>query len=194
MSHRIALERSKIIAGFGCHGGTLIQQDADLAAQKKRFDLQPMPAYTTGGGDDGWFDVSSFTAWTTYNGCAANATSAVTIPAKAEGGKSGSLETTLTVASSCGAASSPAVEVARLVIANFGHVPDERMAKMTWDFLKKYKRAGALAALPADPNATATPALADAPGPSPAPADAASAAVAYHAALVAAVAATALLF
>ena len=33
MSQRLALERSKIVAGFGCHGGTLMQIDTNLTSQ-----------------------------------------------------------------------------------------------------------------------------------------------------------------
>jgi dienelactone hydrolase len=44
MAHRLAMERSAIIAGFGCHGGMLVQSGSDLPAQKKRFCIQPMPA------------------------------------------------------------------------------------------------------------------------------------------------------
>ena len=34
MSHRLALERSSIIAGFAGHGGTMIQLGSDLDAEK----------------------------------------------------------------------------------------------------------------------------------------------------------------
>merc|ERR1711937_571794 len=89
MSHRIALERSKIFAGFGCHGGTLIQIASTLAAQKEHFDLQPMPAYMTGGSDDAWFGraKNAFRAWTTWNGCFENTTSPVTLSAISQKGK-----------------------------------------------------------------------------------------------------------
>jgi len=56
MSHRLALERSSIIAGFGGHGGTLIQLGSDIDAERIRFDVQPMTAYMTGGTDDSWFN------------------------------------------------------------------------------------------------------------------------------------------
>eukprot|EP00945_MAST-04E_sp_MAST-4E-sp1_P003675 g3675.t1 len=53
MSHRLALEKSTILAGFGCHGGTLNQKkNPDLSTEKARFGLQPMPAFLTGGTDD----------------------------------------------------------------------------------------------------------------------------------------------
>jgi hypothetical protein len=57
MSHRFALEKSGIVAGFGCHGGTLIATDgantASLTYDKKRFALKPMPVCLTGGSNDG---------------------------------------------------------------------------------------------------------------------------------------------
>mmetsp|Transcript_11342 Transcript_11342/g.21585 ORF Transcript_11342/g.21585 Transcript_11342/m.21585 type:complete len:520 (-) Transcript_11342:86-1645(-) len=144
MSHRFALERSKIVAGFGCHGGTLIQPGSNLAAQKTRFDLQPMPVYMTGGSSDTWFDLAKpiFDTWAQWNGCASASTTAnVNLPAAA----SAPASATLKVSSSCIAAS----EVARLELVGGVHVPDSRMAKYTWNFLKNHKRAGALTALPA---------------------------------------------
>jgi hypothetical protein len=96
-------------------------------------------------------------------------------------------------ASSCGS-TSPALQVVRLELAGLTHAPDDRMAKYTWDFLKKFKRTGAHekfkrtgahAALPSLPpanaSAAATPAAASAAGPMAAP-------VALTAAVVAAVA------
>ena len=37
MSHRLALEKSAIVAGFGCHGGTMIQLGEDVAAGKGKI-------------------------------------------------------------------------------------------------------------------------------------------------------------
>jgi len=147
MAHRLALERSDIVAGVGCHGGTLIQIDSDLSAQKARFQIQPMPVFMTGGSEDAWFTMAktAFLAWATWNNCGANTTTEVA-PANISPttGK-------LTVAK-CGN-SSPIIEVVRFELTNDGHRPDSRMAAYTWDFLKKYSRVGALGKLPADPGA-----------------------------------------
>jgi poly(3-hydroxybutyrate) depolymerase len=82
MAHRLALERSAVIAGFGCHGGTLIALAADLsqpAAAPARFNLHPMPAYMTGGSQDSWFISNNnvLGAWASFNGCSALASSTV---------------------------------------------------------------------------------------------------------------------
>ena len=157
MSHRLALEKSNIVAGFGCHGGTLIQPaNPDLAEQKTRFDLQPMPAYMTGGSDDAWFELArpSFEAWAAWNSCSS---ATVTTDVDLTAGTPPTAE--LSIRSSC-SASSTALEVVRLEIADGTHVPDERMATYTWDYLKNpnYRRAGALAALPAEHPAVDPPA------------------------------------
>ena len=51
MAHRLALERSAIVAGLGCHGGELSGVDfaatSQLATLKSRFRLLPMPVYLT---------------------------------------------------------------------------------------------------------------------------------------------------
>ena len=148
MSHRIAMERSNIIAGFGCHGGRAIQMDSgdDLTAQKQKYDVQPMPAYMTGGTADEWFNETvSFTGWSTWNGCDKKVSAAVNLTAAATNNQP---KTATLTKSTCG---SP--EVARLELAGGTHVPDSRMAAYTWDFLKSYKRAGAEAALGDDPGA-----------------------------------------
>ena len=71
MAHRLALERSHVLAGFGCHGGTLNglrEAGAEREAQAERFDLQPMPAYMTGGSEDEWYSPAPFEAWGAWNG------------------------------------------------------------------------------------------------------------------------------
>ena len=44
---------------------------------------------------------------------------------------------------------SPPLQTVMLEIVDGLHVPDARLAMLTWNFLKQYKRAGAMAALPA---------------------------------------------
>uniref|UniRef100_A0A7S1NEY1 Feruloyl esterase n=1 Tax=Eutreptiella gymnastica TaxID=73025 RepID=A0A7S1NEY1_9EUGL len=158
MSHRLAMERSNIVAAFGCHGGQLIGH-YNLTEQKKQYGIQPTAAYMTGGTEDHWFNsFDSMDAWATFaGGCASEMTNTTVELPRVFVEKTGSYKptnATLRVRSSCGS-STPAVEVARLEIAGAGHVMDNRMANLTWQFLKKYKRAGALAAPPASPNATA---------------------------------------
>ena len=69
MAHRFAMERSDLIAGFGCHGGDLIGAGADLNTQKARFSIEPTAAFMTGGSLDAWFSPSAFVTWRTWNGC-----------------------------------------------------------------------------------------------------------------------------
>lgn len=153
MSHRLALEKSGIIAGFGCHGGTLVSYDAsDIAGQVRRFDLQRMPVFMTGGDSDEWFTMAEpvFDVWADWNGCnPGNTTTIITL-----GGtdKNKDLPTTADqiVRSSCDG-TEPTVEVVRFELTGGTHSPDPRMARYTWDFLKTYRRAGALAELPVDP-------------------------------------------
>jgi len=160
MSHRLSLERSDAIAGFGCHGGTLIgMQNPDspthIAQQKSRFKLQPMPVYMTGGTSDGWFDMAKpiFGVWSTLNGCSAESTTNVTLPASEQPWETGITSATLKRRSSCAGDA----EVVRLEIINGTHAPDTRMAKYTWEFLKSHSRADVLASLGAAP-ASVTPA------------------------------------
>jgi poly(3-hydroxybutyrate) depolymerase len=158
MSHRMALEKSELVAGFGCHGGTLIVLDSDFSAEKpERFALQPMPVYMTGGTEDVWFTMASRArdAWGAWNGCAKETTTDVTVVGNTEAASSPTTATMITK-SDC-SASSAAVEVVTLNLTDGKHVNDPRMAKYIWDFLKEYKRAGALAALqgPKDPTSGA---------------------------------------
>ena len=50
--------------------------------------------------------------------------------------------------SKCQSYSTP-LQTVMLKIVGGHHVPDTRVALLTWNFLKKYKRAGAMTALPA---------------------------------------------
>lgn len=141
MSHRLALERSSIIAGFGGHGGTIIQLGSDLNAERSRFDLQPMPAYMTGGTADSWFDKKTYVSWTTLNKCAViDPSHNMTLLRKNNKSKT---EAMLYSHSSCAGD----VRVVRLEIIDAPHVADSRMAKLSYDFLKSYSRSGALEAL-----------------------------------------------
>lgn len=139
MSHRLALEKSAIVAGFGCHGGTMIQLGEDVAAEKARFNVQPMPAYLTGGTEDAWFaNVTHVLGnWATMNGCGdASTKTSLTL---ASGG-TGDREAVLTLRSS---GCKDSASVASLEVTGMGHVPDTRMASMTWDFLKTHTRTAA---------------------------------------------------
>ena len=147
MSHRLAMEKSNIIAGFGGHGGTLIEGGNDLAGEKKKYNIKPMPAYMTGGTDDGWFDmaVNAFNHWATWNECGVVDPTINFNLTESKGEKGGSqpIEARLKVQSSC----ANNANVNRLEIINGKHVPDQRMAKLSYDFLKSYKRANAYDAL-----------------------------------------------
>ena len=152
MSHRLALEKSKIVAGFGCHGGAMIQLGPDIAAEKKRFDVQPMPAYLTGGTLDGWFadrgdDLEN---WATMNGCTANATSEVNLTGTAPRAESPSAAV-LSVRSQC----TGSADAARLLVTGMQHVPDKRIASYTWDFLKAHTRSAAKEAMGPPPQSIA---------------------------------------
>ena len=90
MAHRFAMERGKLVAGVGCHGGELnlvsTNVDSEETALKvhvkgsvvggsdsidarlrlqKRFDIQPMPVVMTIGTKDGWRSraVQDFHTW-----------------------------------------------------------------------------------------------------------------------------------
>ena len=143
MSHRLALERSAVLAGFGCHGGTLNQKkNANLATEKERFSLREMPAYMTGGTKDSWFDVEPFDKWAAWNACS-NTTQTQDVNFNA-----GTPSTAkLSIRPSC---NSTPLDIRRLAITNGTHVMDERMAKYIWEYLnnENYVRAGALEALP----------------------------------------------
>eukprot|EP00943_MAST-04B_sp_MAST-4B-sp1_P004221 g4221.t1 len=141
MSHRLALERSSIIAGFGGHGGRLIQLGSDLNAERSRFNLQAMPAYMTGGTVDDWFEKRAYVSWTSLNQCAViDPNDNITLLGT---NKESKAEAMLYSHSSCAGD----VRVVRLEIINGTHVPDSRMAKLSYDFLKSYSRNGALEAL-----------------------------------------------
>merc|ERR1719231_773927 len=117
MSHRFALEKSSIVAGFGCHGGRMIQF-GDAEAEKARFNVNPMPVYLTGGSEDAWFvnGTQDLNDWAALNEC--TGTSTVT-RLTLDGGES----TQLTLRSSgCKA------PVASVVIEGMGHVTDAGMA------------------------------------------------------------------
>merc|ERR1711871_791859 len=99
-----------------------------------------MPAYLTGGTDDPWFDIESFTKWATWNGCS-NETQ--TQDANMKAGTPSTAE--LSIRSACNASSTP-LDIRRLAILNGAHVMDDRMANYTWGYLnnRNYRRSGAL--------------------------------------------------
>jgi poly(3-hydroxybutyrate) depolymerase len=152
MAHRFALERSKVVAGFGCHGGELSLIDTDVAseldAEKTKYNLQPMPTYITIGTDDtAWYDkaVVDWRAWSYLNGCSGESTRAVNLSSSSR-----SWDDTAAVehvGHSC-ASYSPPLETVMMSVTGGGHANDHRMAKFTWDFLRQYTRPGALVELP----------------------------------------------
>lgn len=155
MSHRFAMERSHIVAAFGCHGGSLSlypttaeQMDSD----KSTYNIQPMPAYLTIGDADGWYSQAngSWYAWKYWNGCSSTTATALTSPSTF----------TENVASSCNSYS-PTLETVMMVIAGGAHVPDARAFARQWDFMSRYKRTGVLAALSTVPSATLQPDVVD---------------------------------
>ena len=158
MAQRFAMERGRLVAGLGCHGGALSLVEttvgAELDAEKAKFEVQPMPTYLTIGDGDPWLPRARLAhhAWAHWNGCAANSTRAVALPpfASGKGNASGSSAAPAVerTGSSCAPYSPPLRSVA-LEITGGAHVPDPRMAARTWGFLKEYTRPGALAALPA---------------------------------------------
>jgi hypothetical protein len=154
MSHRFALEKSHVLAGFACGGGTLIRlSHHDDSVDKKRFSLLPMPAYVTGGTTDVWFQMAganAVPAWVKWNGCSSTAkVSNITLTGVVNKQMTQSLQNVnkavLSVHSSCAVST---IQVVSLNATGMGHIPDSRMAKYSWDFLSKYKRSGALSALP----------------------------------------------
>eukprot|EP00948_MAST-09A_sp_MAST-9A-sp1_P001539 g1539.t1 len=155
MSHRLALERSDIIAGFGCHGGTLIAVDGNnIDEERKRFQLQSMPAYMTGGTDDPWFHENTFDIWGNLNSCGTEL-NVTNITLASQSGKNGKKDSTeavtigrLKVRPSC----LDNTETVRLELIGGEHTPDSRMAALTYNFLKKYRRSGAEVALSSIPS------------------------------------------
>lgn len=148
MAQRYAMERSKLVAGLGCHGGELsgvgTTAQAELDALKQRFGIEPMPVYASIGDQDAWFELAEpdWQAWAYWNGCQLVDTRREV--ALGSGGPTSGVER---VGSSC-VAHSPALETVLLVIAGGQHTWDARMAKRQWDFLKTHRRAGAAAELP----------------------------------------------
>ena len=146
MSNRIAMERSNLVAGFGCQGGGLNWESygalqRTLEGEKARFNIQSMPSITTIGSDDVWLSTEDHKAWSAWNGCSGSG-SAVAVTLAALGDRPTSAE--LSVAPGC----QDGVETQLLKIDGMGHITDPRMPRKIWDFLKQYSRAGAPAALP----------------------------------------------
>ena len=154
MSNRLAMERSSIIAGFGCQGGglnwdSLSPLNRTLEGEKSRFGIQPTPSITTIGSADVWLSPPDFAAWVAWNGCGNVTNTSVTLET------SGALLTAAqrTVASACNTpyplategVNTPVldalpVQVERLQIMQMGHHIDPRMTRIIWDFLKTYRR------------------------------------------------------
>jgi len=152
MSHRFAMEKSNITAGFGCHGGALIRDaSVTFAADKTKYDIQPTPAYMTGGTADSWFDTSTeaYAAWSAYDNCGSAVVTSVTLTDPTTAAR-------LSV-STAPAPPTPAVQVASLNMTGGTHTLDTRMANYTWQFLQRYKRTGAFAAMAAAPASVVPP-------------------------------------
>lgn len=150
MAHRFAMERGKLVAGLGCHGGELSgvgkETTATKDALKTQYNIQPMPVYNTGGSADAWITNAGageedFNTWLYWNECKQNTTKSITLTGEQ---KTAAVER---VGSSC-ASYAPALETKFLLIDEGIHAPDSRMAKRVWEFLSEYKREGAAAQLP----------------------------------------------
>eukprot|EP00747_Dinoflagellata_sp_TGD_P103235 gnl/TRDRNA2_/TRDRNA2_168899_c2_seq2.p1 gnl/TRDRNA2_/TRDRNA2_168899_c2~~gnl/TRDRNA2_/TRDRNA2_168899_c2_seq2.p1 ORF type:complete len:193 (+),score=26.13 gnl/TRDRNA2_/TRDRNA2_168899_c2_seq2:37-579(+) len=121
-----------------------MDESDDLDMEKTKYDIQPMPVYLTIGDQDGWFSRAKvdFHVWAHFNGCSSkDNTTATLTPQKKHN------SAIVHSATSC-TAYAPALETVLVEVTGAPHVPDERMAKLTWDFLKMYKRVGALAEMP----------------------------------------------
>jgi len=149
MSHRFSMERSKIVAAFGCHGGELSfypTNEAEMDADKSAYAIQAMPVYLTiGDNDKNWFPGAqrSWQAWKYWNNCTSNSNKSV----------SASSAFQEHVASSC-TNYTPTLETVMLVIQGGPHAPDPLATKQTWSFLSRYKRSGVLQELPVAPSET----------------------------------------
>merc|ERR1712217_286700 len=140
MSHRFAMERGKILAAFGCHGGELSWYPTDQAtmdADKAEYDIQPMPAQLTIGDLDVWYTGAnaSFDAWKYWNQCA-------DVNVDDSGAHFNEH-----IASSC-ANYTPALETQKLVVKGGFHIWDPQSSERSYHFMKAYSRPGALAELP----------------------------------------------
>ena len=133
MAHRFAMERSDLVAGFGCHGGDLIGAGDDLAAQKVKFSIEPMAAFMTGGSSDAWFAQSAFLTWRVWNGCDGGTTTSMNVTSPRVGNVKRGI--------GCDA------PTARYVINDAGHTEDSAMATETWDFIASSTRPGATAVI-----------------------------------------------
>ena len=152
MSHRLALEKSNILAGFGCHGGRMIGLSSDVQSDRLKYDVKRMGVYMTGGDNDDWFtNNDDLNSWSVLNDCTSNPKSSTALKLQdndIDGAKQSAKESssggfdnaTVTVVDDCG--------IGRLSIEDGNHVPDSRMATFTYTFLmEKEGRKGALDAI-----------------------------------------------
>ncbi len=147
MSHRMAMEKSDIVAGISCHGGELSLVDENtsaLDAYKVSLGIMPMPVLSTIGTNDVWFSGAARTSriWAYWNGCSEG---------HVEGVKVGAFDAEKVVNGSC-AAHSPPIESVFVKILQGEHMPEEDAAPIAYDFLKKYARRGAANRLPGPTN------------------------------------------
>jgi poly(3-hydroxybutyrate) depolymerase len=158
MAHRFAVERSKIVAALGCGGGDLTYAPttkAEMDADKVALDIQPMPAYLTIGSADGWYAgaQTSWKAWSYWNECQSNATTSL---------QTGSYNSDKHLSTDCAnttqtSGSKFSAETVMLVMGGMGHAPFQAADQRQWNFMKKFKRVGALAELLAVTTTTAMP-------------------------------------
>ena len=135
MSHRFAMERGKMLAGFACHGGELncVNSESPLRELKARFNIFPVPAFLTmGDRDDVWYAMGKddFEVWGTWNECSKE---------QSENIKFGDTDVIQIKKSNC----KSGVETVWFEIKNGYHAPDAKLAEPMWDFLKNYKRSSA---------------------------------------------------
>lgn len=158
MAQRYALERSKVLAGFACHGGELNyigeESTQTLDDYKNSYDLQPMPALLTiGTNDKSYFPLAEqdFINWSYWNSCPdADAKSEITTTLTLESGdKEGATSVDVNRTSS-GPCSIDGLNIDTVImkLMGVGHVPDPRVAGLSYEFLKSRTRPGALDELP----------------------------------------------
>lgn len=137
MAHRFAMERSDLVAGFGCHGGDLIGAGADLNAQQSRYSIKHTPAFMTGGSADAWFAPAAFVTWRLWNGCDMSAGNSSVTSTNVTSPRVGNVRRGV----NCDA------PTARYVIDDGIHAEDAAMAAATWDFIGAFERPGAASAI-----------------------------------------------
>jgi poly(3-hydroxybutyrate) depolymerase len=178
MSQRFAMEKSRILAGFGCQGGDLnmvlyeessttypfFNSTEQVALTNKQANTGQntgsMPTYITGGTADAWITSfgggqDDFYVWGFWNGCNSTVKELVggNSVTNSEGVAVGTGYTEYTL-DNCsvvpgGTGSNPALETRMLIHTGGHHVWSPEMAKHQWNFIRKFRRGGAASYLPA---------------------------------------------